>query len=114
MSMSRTFGVGPSVTLPIFQGGRLRANLKGKYAQYDIAAASYNQTLVDALRETADTGLPLVEVNPDDPAAQAVRTAARGLLALFPAPLPVLGMAASSGTSQEAEVSGFQLPMVHA
>ncbi|MCA3182829.1 MULTISPECIES: AdeC/AdeK/OprM family multidrug efflux complex outer membrane factor [unclassified Cupriavidus] len=55
MSMSRTFGVGPSLTLPIFQGGRLRANLKGKYAQYDIAAASYNQTLVDALRETADT-----------------------------------------------------------
>ena len=55
MSVSRTFGVGPTLKLPIFEGGRLRANLKGKYAQYDIAAASYNQTLVDALRETADT-----------------------------------------------------------
>lgn len=55
MGISRTFGFGPSVRLPIFEGGRLRANLKGRYAQYDIAAASYNQTLVDALRETADT-----------------------------------------------------------
>ncbi|RZT41899.1 NodT family efflux transporter outer membrane factor (OMF) lipoprotein [Cupriavidus agavae] len=55
MGVSRTFGVGPTLKLPIFEGGRLRANLKGKYAQYDIAAASYNQTLVDALRETADT-----------------------------------------------------------
>ncbi|MEN7531109.1 AdeC/AdeK/OprM family multidrug efflux complex outer membrane factor [Cupriavidus sp. DL-D2] len=55
MGISRTFGVGPTLKLPIFAGGRLRANLKGKYAQYDIAAASYNQTLVDALRETADT-----------------------------------------------------------
>lgn len=55
MSVSRTFGVGSTLKLPIFEGGRLRANLKGKYAQYDIAAASYNQTLVDALRETADT-----------------------------------------------------------
>ncbi|AZG14211.1 efflux transporter outer membrane subunit [Cupriavidus pauculus] len=52
---SRTFGFGPSLRLPIFAGGRLRANLRGKYAQYDIAAASYNQALVDALRETADT-----------------------------------------------------------
>lgn len=55
MGISRTFGIGPTLKLPIFEGGRLRANLKGKYAQYDIAAASYNQTLVDALRETADT-----------------------------------------------------------
>lgn len=55
MGISRTFGFGPAVQLPIFAGGRLRANLKGRYAQYDIAVASYNQTLVDALRETADT-----------------------------------------------------------
>lgn len=54
MSVSRTFGFGPTIRLPIFEGGKLRANLKGKYAQYDIAVANYNQTLVDALRETAD------------------------------------------------------------
>jgi NodT family efflux transporter outer membrane factor (OMF) lipoprotein len=54
MGISRTFGIGPAIRLPIFEGGRLRANLKGKYAQYDLAVANYNQTLVDALRETAD------------------------------------------------------------
>ncbi|MDW3687030.1 efflux transporter outer membrane subunit [Cupriavidus sp. CV2] len=55
MGISRTFGIGPAISLPIFEGGKLRANLKGKYAQYDLAVANYNQALVDALRETADT-----------------------------------------------------------
>jgi ATP-binding protein involved in chromosome partitioning len=65
------------------------------------------------LRAQADAGEPLVAVDPDDPAAQAVRHAARGLLALFPAALPVLGMAPTVA-AREAEVSGFQLPMVQA
>src|SRR3954454_13343470 len=65
------------------------------------------------LREQADAGEPLVAVDADDPAAQQIRHAARGLLALFPAPLPVLGMA-PAGAAAEAEVSGFQLPMVQA
>jgi ATP-binding protein involved in chromosome partitioning len=64
------------------------------------------------LRAQADAGEPLVSFDPDDPAAQAVRHAARGLLALFPAALPVLGMAAAP--AEEAAVSGFQLPMVQA
>ncbi|MFL5844664.1 MAG: P-loop NTPase, partial [Solirubrobacteraceae bacterium] len=64
------------------------------------------------LREQADAGTPLVATDPDDPAAQAVRHAARGLLALFPAALPVLGMVPS--VAPEAAVSGFQLPMVQA
>jgi NodT family efflux transporter outer membrane factor (OMF) lipoprotein len=55
MGISRTFGIGPTIRLPIFEGGKLRANLKGKYAGYDIAVANYNQALVDALRETADS-----------------------------------------------------------
>ncbi|HBO78038.1 MAG TPA: RND transporter, partial [Cupriavidus sp.] len=63
MSVSRTFGFGPTLRLPIFEGGRLRANLKGKYAQYDIAVASYNQTLVDALREAADTVISIRSVD---------------------------------------------------
>jgi NodT family efflux transporter outer membrane factor (OMF) lipoprotein len=51
---SRTMGAGPAVTLPIFDGGRLRANLAGKNAGYDIAVEQYNQTLVDALRDVVD------------------------------------------------------------
>ncbi|MBP1474878.1 efflux transporter outer membrane subunit [Frateuria sp. MAH-13] len=48
------YQVGPSLSLPIFDGGRLRANLAGKDAQYDLAVAQYNQTLVGALNEVAD------------------------------------------------------------
>jgi ATP-binding protein involved in chromosome partitioning len=42
------------------------------------------------LRETADAGVPLIEVNPDDPAAQAIRQAARGIVAITPVALPVM------------------------
>jgi NodT family efflux transporter outer membrane factor (OMF) lipoprotein len=51
---SQTLGVGPALTLPIFEGGALRAQLRGKAAQADAAIAQYNATLVDAVHETAD------------------------------------------------------------
>ena len=51
---SRTMGIGPAVTLPIFDAGRLRANLAGKDADYDIAVEQYNQTLADAMRDVVD------------------------------------------------------------
>src|SRR4029077_16601373 len=40
--------------LPIFDAGRLRGNLAGKDADYDIAVEQYNQTLADALRDVVD------------------------------------------------------------
>ncbi|MBB4661175.1 ATP-binding protein involved in chromosome partitioning [Conexibacter arvalis] len=42
------------------------------------------------LREQADAGTPLVAADPDDPAAQAVRDVAKGLIALTPVALPVM------------------------
>ncbi len=45
---------GPAVTLPIFEGGRLRAGLRGARADYDEAVAVYDKTLVQAVREVAD------------------------------------------------------------
>jgi NodT family efflux transporter outer membrane factor (OMF) lipoprotein len=50
---SRTANAGPAVHLPIFDGGELRAQLKGRYADFDDAVAGYNQTLVTALSEVA-------------------------------------------------------------
>ena len=47
-------GIGPAVSLPIFEGGRLRANLVGRDADYDIAVERYNQTLADAMRDVVD------------------------------------------------------------
>ena len=49
------------------------------------------------LREQADAGVPLVVTDPDDPAAQAIRQAARGLIAMAPPPaLPLLASARSA------------------
>ncbi|MBU8974968.1 MULTISPECIES: efflux transporter outer membrane subunit [unclassified Lysobacter] len=45
---------GPAISLPIFDGGRLRNNLANSDATYDLAVANYNQSLVGALREVAD------------------------------------------------------------
>lgn len=45
---------GPALSLPIFNGERLRADLAGRDADYDLAVAAYNQSLVGALREIAD------------------------------------------------------------
>lgn len=45
---------GPALSLPIFDGGRLRANLAKSNADYDLAVAAYNGSLVTGLREVAD------------------------------------------------------------
>ena len=53
-SGSQQWGVGPAVRLPIFEGGRLRANLRGKSADLDAAIQSYNASVLDAVRDVAD------------------------------------------------------------
>ena len=45
---------GPAIRLPLFDGGRLRANLRVRQAELDTAIESYNQVLLDAVREVAD------------------------------------------------------------
>ena len=45
---------GPAVTLPIFEGGALRANLKGARADYDEAVAVYDGTVAQAFQQVAD------------------------------------------------------------
>ena len=61
---SRMIGIGPAVSLPIFDGGRLRGNLAGTDADYDIAVEQYNQLLANALRDIVDqlTSLASVDV----------------------------------------------------
>ncbi|HEY8047982.1 MAG TPA: TolC family protein, partial [Ramlibacter sp.] len=52
---SEQWGIGPAVRLPIFEGGRLRANLRGSDADLDAAIESYNAAVLDAIRDTADS-----------------------------------------------------------
>ena len=47
-------GVTPAVTLPIFHGGSLQGQYRGRRGQYDEAVASYDAQVIQALRETAD------------------------------------------------------------
>jgi NodT family efflux transporter outer membrane factor (OMF) lipoprotein len=42
---------GAGLSLPIFDGGRLRGNLALRNADYDLAVEAYNQTLIEALRD---------------------------------------------------------------
>jgi NodT family efflux transporter outer membrane factor (OMF) lipoprotein len=44
----------PAVDLPIFDGGRLRAQYRSAEADYQIAVAQYDAALTQALREVAD------------------------------------------------------------
>jgi NodT family efflux transporter outer membrane factor (OMF) lipoprotein len=49
-----TVGVGPAIHLPLFDNGRLKADLAGATAVLDLATADYNDRVVGAVREAAD------------------------------------------------------------
>ncbi|WP_417068686.1 efflux transporter outer membrane subunit [Niveibacterium terrae] len=49
--------VGPAISLPIFNGGRLKAQVKGRRADYDEAVANYEATVTEALHEVADSAV---------------------------------------------------------
>ena len=52
--------VGPAISLPLFNGGRLAGQYQGAEAAYAQAVASYNATVTEAFHQTADT---LVSLN---------------------------------------------------
>jgi ATP-binding protein involved in chromosome partitioning len=82
-------------------GGQLLA------AELDVPLLS-KVPLTMALREQSDAGVPLVFHDPDDPAAQALRQGARGLIALSPIELPVMQAPALAAAPKPA---GMSLPM---
>ena len=51
---SRLFSVGPSLYLPIFQGGRLKSNLALTEARQRLAGIAYQQTVLRAWHEVDD------------------------------------------------------------
>jgi NodT family efflux transporter outer membrane factor (OMF) lipoprotein len=74
---SRTANAGAAIHLPIFDAGELRAQLKGRYADFDDAVATYNQTLITAL---SDVATQLAQIRSSDVQlgdAQAAQQAAR-------------------------------------
>lgn len=51
---SLAYSIGPTVTLPLFEGGRLEAELSHEQAGYDAAIENYNAALLNAVQQVAD------------------------------------------------------------
>jgi ATP-binding protein involved in chromosome partitioning len=70
--------------------------------------------LAEDLRAHADTGTPLVLEQPDHPASQAIRAAARGIIAATPQELPVMQAESPAAPAPPpvGAVSGTELPVV--
>jgi len=51
---SQAWNIAPAISLPIFHAGALRSKLGEKSALYDEAVESYNQTILNAVQQTAD------------------------------------------------------------
>ena len=66
------------MTLPIFQGGRLKANYKASKSQFDETLAAYQQSILVALKEVAAYGvsIPTVAQNIKERVEHLVRTQA--------------------------------------
>ena len=48
------WSIGPAISLPIFNGGLLNAQLAGAKAQFDAAAGNYKGVVLDAIQEVED------------------------------------------------------------
>src|SRR5690606_33617533 len=71
---------GPAISLPIFDGGALRSQLAKSDADYDLAVAGYNQTLVAALHEVTDALQAARSLDAQVISATQARDAARAAL----------------------------------
>jgi len=49
--LSQYWSLGPQISLPIFQGGRLLNAMKASYAQRDAAEAAYKKAILNALAD---------------------------------------------------------------
>jgi len=74
---NRTWGLGPSISLPIFSGGRNRANLQRSKAVYEEAVANYRQQVLVAFRDVEDALAALSALREQEEAQQRSLQAAR-------------------------------------
>jgi len=68
------WSVGPALSLPIFDSGRLRAGLHGADADYESAVALYNQGVLNAFREVAQEVASLQALEAEQTANRAALT----------------------------------------
>ncbi|AOE84208.1 efflux transporter outer membrane subunit [Pseudomonas sp. TCU-HL1] len=71
-----TYGLGPALSLPVFDGGLRRGELGAAAAGYDVAVEQYNQALIGALQQVADALVRIQSLRQQqDLAAEAVAAA---------------------------------------
>ena len=51
---SQESGIVPAVHLPLFDGGLLRAQLRGREGEANIAVANYNAVVLEAVKQASD------------------------------------------------------------
>jgi multidrug efflux system outer membrane protein len=74
---SRMWSIGPSISVPVFQGGRNRANLKAAEARYEQSVAIYRGTILGAFREVEDALSDLSTLSAQSDAVNRALTSAR-------------------------------------
>ncbi|MCE8021486.1 efflux transporter outer membrane subunit [Halomonas sp. MCCC 1A11036] len=77
---SRTYSIEPAISLPIFDAGRLRAQLKAQASELDAAVETYNQALLTAIRDVSNQ---LVSLGALEPQARAQERTLTARLAAF-------------------------------
>ena len=78
---SRQFNFIPGLKLPLFDGGRLNANLEGTRAASNMMIERYNQSVLNAVRDVAVNGTRLQTLN--DERVEATRFTQRAAEAAY-------------------------------
>nr|WP_267874280.1 efflux transporter outer membrane subunit [Duganella alba] len=74
---SRMRGITPAISLPVFDGGRLRSQLGNQTAVYDGAVEQYNATVIQAMSDVANAVVKIESVRQQDELAQRALDSAR-------------------------------------
>src|SRR3546814_7316044 len=96
---------GPAISLPIFDGGALRSQLAKADADYDLAVAGYNQTLVAALHEVTDAVQAARSLDAQIASATQARDAAQSAL-------EIADTRYSAGLGTQLDVLSAQRPLL--
>ena len=76
-SGAQTRGITPAISLPVFEGGRLRAQLGNQTAIYDGAVEQYNASVVQAMSDVANAVVKIDSVRQQDLLGQRALASAR-------------------------------------
>jgi NodT family efflux transporter outer membrane factor (OMF) lipoprotein len=99
-----SWSAGPALSVPIFEGGRLKAQYEGATADLDAAVADYNNAVLGAVRDSADAVTNVREADQDLAEQQQVVAGLRNMVRL-----DQVRVSTGLGSRLDAIDSGFRL-----